>query len=337
MTSVRTETNGLGEVRVSADKLWVVQTQRSLEHFSIGRDLAPCAMITVYATAEKAAASANHASSRFDAGIHCLIDQLCDEILAGQHHDMFPLHVWKTGGRLGDMNTAELATLLRSGKNASTASFGFLNDVVVHSLQYLTDSDLNSLATYLKSLPPRNISAGPYRYDNAVRKQLLHGNVAATGTGAQLYLDRCAGCHRSDGAGNGKVFPALAGNPTLQTSDPTSAIHIVLSGSAMPATHTAPSVITMGPYADILTDEQIAEVATFVQTGWSSKGAAATAFQVAKIRKSAEAGADRELDKRGPKRSYRSVKRESGAMRRFPLCLYCQPLHLRPRCGENRA
>jgi alcohol dehydrogenase (quinone), cytochrome c subunit len=192
------------------------------------------------------------------------------------------------GGGLGDMNIAELATLLRSGRNTSTASFGSMNDVVVHSLQYLTDSDLISVATYLKSLPPHNVSAGPYRYDNAVSKQLLHGNVAAAGAGAQLYLDRCAGCHRSDGAGNGNAFPALAGNPILQTSDPTSAIHIVLSGSAMAATDTAPSAITMGPYADILTDEQIAEVVTFVQTSWGNKGAAATASQVAKIRKSAK-------------------------------------------------
>jgi alcohol dehydrogenase (quinone), cytochrome c subunit len=190
-------------------------------------------------------------------------------------------------GGLAAMNTAELATLLRSGRNTSTASFGSMNDVVTHSLQYLKDSDLMSVATYLKSLPPNNVSAQPYRYDGTVSKQLLHGNVAAVGTGAQLYLDRCAGCHRSNGAGNGKAFPALAGNPVLQTSDPTSAIHIVLSGSAMPATHTAPSTITMGPYADILTDEQIAQVVTFVQTSWGNKGAPATTSQVTKIRKSA--------------------------------------------------
>jgi alcohol dehydrogenase (quinone), cytochrome c subunit len=192
------------------------------------------------------------------------------------------------GGGLADMSTAELVTLLRSGRNTSTASFGSMNDVVTHSLQYLTDSDLVSVATYLKSLPPNNASAQPYRYVETVGNQLMHGNAVAAGAGAQLYLDRCAGCHRSDGAGNGKAFPALAGNPVLQTSDPTSAIHIVLSGSAMPATHSAPSTITMGPYADILTDEQIAEVATFVQTSWGNKGAAATASQVAKIRKTAK-------------------------------------------------
>src|SRR3984957_7151173 len=94
---VRKETDSLGEVEVPADKLWGAQTQRSLEHFSIGKDLIPREMITAYATLKKASANANHADKRLDDQRHKLIVQVCDEILAGQHHDMFPLHVWMTG------------------------------------------------------------------------------------------------------------------------------------------------------------------------------------------------------------------------------------------------
>src|SRR6201986_1657072 len=97
MTSTRKETDSLGVVEVPADKLWGAQTQRSLEHFSIGKDLIPREMITAYATLKKAAAIANHAGKRLDDQAHKLIVQTCDEILAGQHHDMFPLHVWMTG------------------------------------------------------------------------------------------------------------------------------------------------------------------------------------------------------------------------------------------------
>ena len=93
MTDVRKETDSLGEVAVPADKLWGAQTQRSLEHFSIGKDLIPREMITAYAQLKKAAANANRAGGRLDAQVHKLIVQVCDEILAGQHHDMFPLHV----------------------------------------------------------------------------------------------------------------------------------------------------------------------------------------------------------------------------------------------------
>ncbi len=109
MTEYRTETDSLGEVKVPADKLWGAQTQRSLEHFSIGKDLMPREMITSYAILKKAAANANHAGKRLDDKAHALIVQVADEILDGQHHDMFPLHVWMTGsGTQFNMNVNEV-------------------------------------------------------------------------------------------------------------------------------------------------------------------------------------------------------------------------------------
>jgi len=109
MPEYRTETDSLGEVKVPSDKLWGAQTQRSLEHFSIGKDLIPREMITAYAILKKAAANANHAGRRLEEQPHKLIVQVCDEILAGQHHDMFPLHVWMTGsGTQFNMNVNEV-------------------------------------------------------------------------------------------------------------------------------------------------------------------------------------------------------------------------------------
>src|SRR5246500_4684495 len=106
---IRKETDSLGEVGVPSDKLWGAQTQRSLEHFSIGQDLIPREMITAYATLKKAAACANHDGKRLDDERHGLIVQVCDEILAGQHQDMFPLHVWMTGsGTQFNMNVNEV-------------------------------------------------------------------------------------------------------------------------------------------------------------------------------------------------------------------------------------
>ncbi|WP_421995001.1 class II fumarate hydratase [Reyranella sp.] len=111
MADVRKETDSLGEVSVPADKLWGAQTQRSLEHFSIGKDLIPREMITGYAVLKKAAANANHAGKRLDDEVHGLIVKVCDEILAGQHHDMFPLHVWMTGsGTQFNMNVNEVVS-----------------------------------------------------------------------------------------------------------------------------------------------------------------------------------------------------------------------------------
>ena len=109
MSDFRQETDSLGEVQVPADKLWGAQTQRSLEHFSIGKDLMPREMITAYALLKKGAARANHAGGRLPDEAFKLIVDVCDEILAGQHHDMFPLHVWMTGsGTQFNMNVNEV-------------------------------------------------------------------------------------------------------------------------------------------------------------------------------------------------------------------------------------
>ena len=109
MPDFRKETDSLGEVEVPADKLWGAQTQRSLEHFSIGKDLIPREMIHAYAILKKAAANANHAGGRLDDRTHELISRVADEILAGQHQDMFPLHVWMTGsGTQFNMNVNEV-------------------------------------------------------------------------------------------------------------------------------------------------------------------------------------------------------------------------------------
>src|SRR6202158_1980765 len=109
----RQETDSLGEVDVPSAKLWGAQTQRSLEHFSIGQDLIPREMIAAYATLKKAAANANQAGGRLDDERHRLIVRTCDEILAGQHEDMFPLHVWMTGsGTQFNMNVNEVISNL---------------------------------------------------------------------------------------------------------------------------------------------------------------------------------------------------------------------------------
>jgi fumarate hydratase class II len=109
ITDIRKETDSLGEVEVPGTKLWGAETQRSLEHFSLGHDLIPREMIAAYAIVKKAAAYANHADGRLDDQRHRLIVQACDEILAGQHEDMFPLHVWMTGsGTQFNMNVNEV-------------------------------------------------------------------------------------------------------------------------------------------------------------------------------------------------------------------------------------
>jgi fumarate hydratase class II len=105
----RKETDSLGEVKVPFDKLWGAQTQRSLEHFSIGGDLMPREMIESYAILKNAAAKVNFQLGYLTEGRRDLIVRVCNEILAGQHQDQFPLYVWMTGsGTHFNMNVNEV-------------------------------------------------------------------------------------------------------------------------------------------------------------------------------------------------------------------------------------
>jgi fumarate hydratase class II len=109
MEKTRSESDSLGAVDVPADKLWGAQTQRSLEHFSIGVELMPREMIGAYAFLKKGAAIVNARDGRLPDS-HCqLIVAVCDELLAGRHQDMFPLGVWMSGsGTQFNMNVNEV-------------------------------------------------------------------------------------------------------------------------------------------------------------------------------------------------------------------------------------
>ena len=109
MATTRVEHDSMGAVNVESDKLWGAQTQRSLEHFSIGKDLIPRELIPAYAIIKKAAALVNNRAGRLPNEQKDLIVRACDEILAGQHHENFPLHVWMTGsGTQFNMNVNEV-------------------------------------------------------------------------------------------------------------------------------------------------------------------------------------------------------------------------------------
>ncbi|MCR4737025.1 MAG: class II fumarate hydratase [Bacteroidales bacterium] len=105
----RIEKDTLGEMRVEADKLWGAQTQRAMENFVIGKKKMPIEIIYGIATAKKAAACANCDLGVLPTDKRDLIVAACDEILAGQWDDQFPLHIWQTGsGTQTNMNVNEV-------------------------------------------------------------------------------------------------------------------------------------------------------------------------------------------------------------------------------------
>jgi fumarate hydratase class II len=109
MTDYRLESDSLGEVKVPAQKLWGAQTERSLHYFSISSEHIPAELVRAFVILKKAAAIANQQLGELDTGRCLLISQVCDEILAGNHADQFPLYVWMTGsGTQFNMNVNEV-------------------------------------------------------------------------------------------------------------------------------------------------------------------------------------------------------------------------------------
>ena len=80
-----------------------------------------------------------------------------------------------------------------------------MTDVIEHSLQYLTPEDATAIARYLKSLPANDKDQKPFKEDKTVANALWKGDDSKTG--AALYVDNCAACHRTDGSGYTRFFP----------------------------------------------------------------------------------------------------------------------------------
>lgn len=185
------------------------------------------------------------------------------------------------GGGLEAWSVDDIVATLKTGRNPHASVSGPMGEVVEHSTQYLSDADLKAMAVYLKSLgtPPQTASFHP---DEATVKAILGGQVQ--GRGAEAYLDSCAACHRVNGKGAAGVFPSLVNNPMVTQANPDSLIAVILAGSRLPSTQTAPSALAMPGFGWRYNDEEVAQLASFVRSSWGNQGPAVTARQVAAVR-----------------------------------------------------
>jgi mono/diheme cytochrome c family protein len=184
---------------------------------------------------------------------------------------------------LGRWSNDDIVATLRSARSATHAVLGgAMGDVVVHSTQHLNDADLQAVAAYLKSLPPTQNQVSSFKADPATAKALAAGQEGSRG--AELYVDNCAACHRTNGQGYERVFPKIAGNSSVLSEDPVSMIRLVLAGSKLPATATAPSELGMPGFAWRLSDEEVAQLLTFIRSSWGNQAPAVNAEEVTKLR-----------------------------------------------------
>lgn len=184
---------------------------------------------------------------------------------------------------LGRWTADDIIGTLRSARNTHYAVLGgAMGDVVVHSTQHFNDGDLQAVAAYLKTLPATDHQPSSFKEDPATALALAVGKEGSRG--AELYIDNCAACHRTNGKGDAHVFPTISGNSSVLSQDPVSLIRLVLAGSNLPATRTAPSQLGMPAFAWRLSDQEVAQVLTFIRTNWGNQAPAVEASQVTNMR-----------------------------------------------------
>jgi mono/diheme cytochrome c family protein len=206
-----------------------------------------------------------------------------------------PLDGWYASDLTGSINAGlgrwsddELRTFFKNGASAHASAFGSMSDVVNNSTQNLSDADISAMSGYLKSLPARVEDKKPYAYDAKATLALL--DKPAGNRGARLYATYCMGCHGADGRAFAPYLAPLAGNPNVLEPNSSSLINVTLNGTHDLVIQGLPAAYPMPRYGTNLSDEEIAQILTFVRSAWNNDAGAVTTKEVAKLRKSTRPG-----------------------------------------------
>jgi len=188
---------------------------------------------------------------------------------------------------VADWPSADIVALLKNGVAPRGSALGPMAEVVFRSTQYVSDADLNAIATYLKALP----QAAPEDADREgwwswFRRQRAAPSLSAESRarGAEIYKEQCADCHGESGEGAVNAFPALAGNRAVTMRIPANLIRIVLSGGFLPATQGNPRPYGMPPFSHVMNDADIAAVLSYVRASWGNDAPAVSALEVQRYR-----------------------------------------------------
>lgn len=176
----------------------------------------------------------------------------------------------------GDWAIEEIAELLTTGITKRAVASGPMATVIKQSLQYLSQEDINGMAIYLKSFTENEGGNTP-----GVRFLVMSGSLQKhLDFGGQLYEKHCQTCHGSDGKGVPGIYPALADNRSVMMSSPLNPIRSVLNGGYPPTTAGNPRPYGMPPFQQILRNEEIALVVSYIRNAWGNRSSLVTAVDV---------------------------------------------------------
>jgi mono/diheme cytochrome c family protein len=174
---------------------------------------------------------------------------------------------------LGDWNIEDITEYLRTGRNAHAAAGGPMADVITYSTSLMNDDDRRAIATYLKSQPASPTMAAATPDPQAMRR------------GAAIYSDACTSCHLEDGVGQSRLFPPLKADAMLQQADAAGVLHLILAGTRIGTSASRPSPLSMPSFAWKLSDQEIADVSTFIRNSWGNQASSISDSAVSEARK----------------------------------------------------
>lgn len=177
---------------------------------------------------------------------------------------------------LGRWSEPEIVQYLKTGRNVHSVVTGSMTEAFNNSTQYMTDNDLGAISDYLVSLPGNGKDGSPWTPSSAP--------VAWSSPGAKTYLAKCSSCHGQDGRGQGQWIPPLAGASSSMVNESATGINATLNGSDRVIAGGVPDAYRMPPYRNQLTDQEIADVLTFVRSTWGNQGDAVEAKEVRTLR-----------------------------------------------------
>jgi mono/diheme cytochrome c family protein len=168
----------------------------------------------------------------------------------------------------------DIVEYLQSGRNGKSHAGGPMAEVVLNSTSKMSDADVRAMAVYLKDVAP---GAPEGAVSTPAQTQMANGE--------KLYRGACIACHEADGSGAPRIYPPLPGSANLQSADASSAIRIILDGAETITTPRAPNKGSMPAYAKKMSDQEIADVTTYIRNAWGNSASAVTADEVARARR----------------------------------------------------
>ena len=193
---------------------------------------------------------------------------------------LLPAQTWYAPAlsSLGKWESGDLTAFLRAGVSQRAASYGPMSAVIRHSLQYLTPAEARAMAAYLKSQVQDEAAAasGSAMPERELARMMKHG--------ALIYERHCVDCHKANGEGVPRAYPALAGNTSILADVAVNPVRMVYSGGFPPSTQDNPRPYGMPPFYQDLSDDDVAAVVTYIRRSWGNNARPVSQAETARLR-----------------------------------------------------